>query len=175
MMACVFAVMISVTGYAKMHGGGFGGGDRLPPGKWWHVPQVSESLKLTAEEKTRLDTLFLEKQKAMISIKGEMATQRLDLETIMEQAEFDEAAALEKFEVIQGIGQNMWKKRIQFLIEVRKLLGKDRFVQLKSTFHRFHGPGKGKMRRGCPAKMGPPPDDSEGQTSRRGMRWGWGQ
>jgi Spy/CpxP family protein refolding chaperone len=173
MMACVFALMISVTGYAKMHGHGFGGGDRLPPGKWWHVPEVSKALNLTDEEKTRLDTLFLEKRKAMIAIKGEMATKHLDLEAIMEQAEFDETVALEKFEAIQKTGQNMWKNRFQFLIEVRKLLGKDRFIQLKTTFHRFHGHGKGKMRRGFP--QGPPSDDfSDDDRPQRGKRWGWG-
>ncbi|MBF0452258.1 MAG: periplasmic heavy metal sensor [Candidatus Magnetomorum sp.] len=174
-LACVCALMISATGYARMHGGGFGGGDRLPPGKWWHMPQMAETLKLTAEEKTRLDTLFLEKRKAMISFEGEMATQRLELETLMENADFDEAATLEKFEAIQGIGQNMWKKRIQFLIEVRKLLGKERFIQLKTTFHQFHGKGKGKMKKGCPAGMGPPPEDGEEGSPKGRMRWGWGQ
>ncbi|KPA10060.1 conserved hypothetical protein, secreted [Candidatus Magnetomorum sp. HK-1] len=170
LFTCVCVFLISSTGFAKMHGGGFSG-DRLPPGKWWHMPKVAESLKLTAEEKTRLDTLFLNNRKAMISLKGEMATQRLDLEVIMEKENFDEAAAMDQFTTMQDSGQKMWKQKFQFLIEVRKLLGKDRFMQLKTQFQQ-HG-GRHKMGKG----MGRPGPDGDGEMlqGKGKKKWGWGQ
>jgi len=115
------------------------GGGMLPPGKWWHMPKVVESLKITSAEQTFLDKLFLEKRKAIIAIKGEMATHRLDFETIMEKEPFDKGAAMDQFERTQEVGKKMWESRVKFLIEVRELLGKDRFMQLKTQFKQFHG------------------------------------
>ncbi|ETR65553.1 MAG: hypothetical protein OMM_14071 [Candidatus Magnetoglobus multicellularis str. Araruama] len=134
----VFVFVLSTTGYAKMHG-------LLPHGKWWHMPDVVKALKITEEEKTILDRTFLENRKAMITLKGEMSTKKLDMETLMESDPFDESGTLTQFESIQATGQKMWKTKVDFLIEVRKLLGKDRFMQLKSQFKRHH---RGKHRKG---------------------------
>jgi len=177
LITCICVFLISTTGFARMHGGGFGG-DRVPPGKWWHVPEIAESLKVTAEEKTKLDTLFLNNRKAMIGLKGEMATKRLDLETLMEKENFDEAAVMDQFTSMQESGQAMWKQKFQFLINVRKLLGKDRFMQLKSQFNQNHSrPHKGG--KGGKHRFGPGPGSDEDGAMREGRgkkSWGgWGQ
>jgi Spy/CpxP family protein refolding chaperone len=144
LLTCMCAFILTSTGFAKMGGHGF-----LPPGKWWHMPKVVESLKITDDEKTFLDQLFMEKRKAMIQVKSEMETKKLEMEAIMEKDPFDEDAALKKFETMHVAGQQMMKNKFKFVIEVRKLLGKDRFIQLKSQFRRFHhgkhGRGKGHM------------------------------
>jgi Spy/CpxP family protein refolding chaperone len=129
----MFAIILSSTGFAKMGGHGL-----LPPGKWWHMPKVIEALKITDDEKTFLDQLFLEKRKAMIKVKSEMQTKKLDMESIMEKEPFNEDDAMQQFESMHTIGQQMWKNKFKFVIEVRKLLGKDRFLQLKSQFRRLH-------------------------------------
>jgi len=153
LFTCLFALILSTTGYAKMGGPGL-----LPPGKWWHMPKIVESLKITDDEKTFLDQMFLEKRKAMIQVKGEMETKKLDMEAIMEKEPFDEEAAMTQFEAMHASGQKMWKNKFKFVIEVRKLLGKDRFMQLKSQFRRAHGKhrhgGRGHMRHGRGHKGG---------------------
>jgi len=157
LLTCMCAFILTSTGFAKMGGPGL-----LPPGKWWHMPKVVESLKITYDEKTFLDQLFMEKRKAMIQVKSEMETKKLELESIMEKDPFDEDAALKQFETMHVTGQQMMKNRFKFVIEVRKLLGKDRFMQLKSQFRRFHHGRHGKGRH-----MGPPP----GPHDRGPMDW----
>jgi len=154
LFACMCVLILSTTGYTKM--GGHGG--LLPPGKWWHMPKAVESLKITDDEKAFLDKMFMEKRKAMIQVKSEMETKKLDMEAIMEKDPLDEDAAMTQFEAIQQTGQKMWKNKFKFVIEVRKLLGKDRFMQLKTQFKRFHHGrhrhGKGHMGRGHGRKGG---------------------
>jgi Spy/CpxP family protein refolding chaperone len=140
LVTCLCVFILSTTGFAKMGGHGL-----LPPGKWWHMPEAVKKLKITDDEKTFLDQLFMEKRKAMIQVKGEMETKKLDMEAIMEKDPFDENAAMEQFEAMHESGQKMWKNKFKFVIEVRKLLGKDRFIQLKDQFRRFH---HGKHRHG---------------------------
>ena len=160
LLSCVFAIILSSTGFAKMGGHGL-----LPPGKWCHMPKMVEGLNITDEEKRFLDQLFLEKRKAMIQVKSEMQTKKLDMETIMEKDPFDEDAAMQQFEAMHVIGQKMWKNKFKFVIEVRKLLGKERFIQLKGQFSRFHRGKHGHGKRGPkhgrrgPGPNGPPPMD----------------
>jgi len=149
LFACMCVIILATTGYAKMgHGHGHG---LLPPGKWWHMPKIVERLKITDDEKNFLDQMFLENRKAMIQVKSEMETKKLDMESIIEKEPLDENAAMTQFDSIQETGKKMWKNKFKFVIEVRKLLGKDRFMQLKSQFRKFHH-GKhrhGKGRKGC--------------------------
>jgi len=166
--ACMCVFILSTSGFAKMGGHGL-----LPPGKWWNMPNVVKDLKITNDEKEFLDQMFLEKRKAMIQVKSDIETKKLDMEAIMEKEPFDEEAAMTQFNSIQVAGQKMWKNKIKFVIEVRKLLGKERFIQLKSQFKSFHHGrhrGKGKMGRGHGrhGRHGPP----HGPEGDRGpMKW----
>lgn len=157
LLICMCAFFLTSTGFAKM--GGPGGHGMLPPGKWWHMPKMVERLKITDDEKTSLDQLFMEKRKSMIKVKSEMESKKLELEAIMEKDPFDEDSALKQFEAMHVTGQQMMQNRFKFVLEVRKLLGKDRFMQLKSQFRRFHH-GRHGHRKG---RMGPPPGRSHGE------------
>ncbi|KPA15335.1 conserved hypothetical protein, secreted [Candidatus Magnetomorum sp. HK-1] len=135
---CV-SVIISSTGYANMQGSDF-----LPTKKWWHKPGVVKALKITHKEKTILDREFHEKQKTMIRIDGEMKIHKLDMEALIESEPLKEKAVMDKLENILDTSKKMYKKQLKFLIEVRKLLGKKRFMKLKNHYKKSHG----KYRRG---------------------------
>jgi Spy/CpxP family protein refolding chaperone len=154
-------LILSTSGFAKM------GHGLLPPGKWWHMPHAVKKLKITDDEKAFLDQLFLEKRKSRAQIKSEMETKKLDMEAMMEKEPFDEEAAMKQFESIQDTGKKMWKNKFKFVIEVRKLLGNERFMQLKSQFRRMergrrgHGPHghRGHRRPHGGPPPGPPGDN----------------
>jgi len=170
---CLF--FISSNLYAGMGGFGPGGhghggpkGDfHLPKGKWWRIPDIATKLNLTADEQTKLDEMFYEIKKNMIDTHSNIAKLRLNLEQLLEKDPLDESSCLENFEKIKAEKTKMGIERFKFLLEVRKLLGVDRFVQLKSSFHMFK---KGK-KRFCPYKDKPDDEEAPPEDTRKRKRW----
>ncbi|ETR68375.1 MAG: hypothetical protein OMM_10598, partial [Candidatus Magnetoglobus multicellularis str. Araruama] len=120
--------------------------EKLPPGKWWQMPDVVRTLKITNKEKTLLEQMFLKSRKTMIGIKSEMKIHELDMETLMESEPFNETAVKNKYSVILNTGIKLFEKQFDFLVEVRKLLGKNRFMQLRDHFHEKHRHKRGHPR-----------------------------
>ena len=102
----------------------------LPYGKWWHRPVVAEKLKLTSEEKHRLDELFLNSKRRMIDLRHGVQKERFELETILESPDFDESAFVERGDKWRHARMVLMAERLKLLGEVRKMLGQDRFRTL---------------------------------------------
>ena len=109
-------------------------GLKMPHGKWWRMPQVAKKLELTSEEQQKLDDLFVQSRRRMIDLKSNVQKEGLELEMILDQQNFDESACMDRFKKFQDARTNLTNERFRFLIEVRKLLGLDRYRQLKTEF-----------------------------------------
>ncbi|MDM8525595.1 periplasmic heavy metal sensor [Desulfococcaceae bacterium HSG8] len=107
----------------------------IPGGKWWRMPRVAKELTLTGEEQERLDSLFMENRLQMIDLKSALEKEKLELEAILDKKNFDESACMSHFNRLQEARQGLVTERFKFLVEVRKLLGNDRFQKLKVKFH----------------------------------------
>jgi Spy/CpxP family protein refolding chaperone len=130
-LICFFAV--SGIGLAK---GPCGMGElKLPHGKWWQLPEVAEKLDLTSEEQQKLDDLLVQNQRQLIDLKTNVQKDRLELEVILDQQNFDESVCMDRFKKFQYARTNLSNERFKFLVEVRKLLGRNRYRQLKTEFH----------------------------------------
>lgn len=152
LLTLVFVFALSSISMAR--GPGSRKEEGMPPGKWWKVPQVAERLSLTEEERQKLDTMYLEHQHRMIDLRSQVEKERLELEQLLDSTTFDPAASMERFKKWQETHKNLATERFQFLLQVRSLLGLDRFQVLKAQFwkHRMkerHGrrhPGDAAMR-----------------------------
>lgn len=133
----VFTFVVSTTGFAIMQDI-----EKLPPGKWWKNPDIVRYLKITDKEKSSLDQMYREKKKSMISIKAVMESQKLDMEALMDRDPLNETAIKDKYRAMLNEGMNLFEKQFEFLLEVRKLLGKNRFAHLKKYFHKKHWTGR---------------------------------
>jgi Spy/CpxP family protein refolding chaperone len=154
-MICFFAA--SGIGLARERCGM--GEFKVPHGKWWQMPGVAKKLGLTSEEQQKLDDLFLRSRRQMIDLTSSVQKEKLELEMILDEQNFDEPACRDRFKKFQHARTNVANERFGFLIEVRKLLGHDRYRQLKTEFrergmHRMKGPegcrGPLNGRRGIP-------------------------
>jgi hypothetical protein len=71
----------------------------------------------------------------MIDHMGELKKGQLALEQFIENENLDEAACKDRFQKVLEARNKISTERYSFLIEVRKLLGFERFVQLKPRFY----------------------------------------
>jgi len=113
------------------------------------MPQVAKKLELTSKKQQKFDDLFVQSRRRMIDLKSNVEKEKLELEMILDQQDFDESACMDRFKKFQDARTKLANERFRFLIEVRKLLGLDRYRQLKTEFrdrrvHRMKGQQEGK-------------------------------
>lgn len=106
----------------------------VPRGKWWKMPRLAEELKLADEEKDKLDDLFLNYRRKVIDIKNVMERGWLELDNLLEKESLDEAAAMEEFAKVKTARSDLATEGFRFLLEVRKILGPERYQRLKASF-----------------------------------------
>jgi len=141
--------LLATPGICLARGHGGMEGLKMPHGKWWQMPEVAKKLGLTSEEQQKLDDLFVQSRRQMIDLKSNVEKEKLELEMILDQQDFNESACMDRFKKFQDARNKLVNERFRFLVEVRKLLGLDRYRQLKTEFrdrrgHRMQGQQEGK-------------------------------
>ncbi|MCD6571566.1 MAG: periplasmic heavy metal sensor [Deltaproteobacteria bacterium] len=111
--------------------------EKTPPGKWWRIPRVSEHLNLSDQEKRELDKLYVDNRRKLIELKSILERERFELENLLEQETLDEAAVMEQFKKLEGARANLAIERFRFLLQVRKIIGFERFQRLKMLSRKF--------------------------------------
>ena len=135
-LTAVFFLALSGMSFAK--GPGAMGGFKMPYGRWWQKPEIAEELDLTADEQEKLDVLFLESQRALIDLRSNVQRQELELEALLEQADFDRRACIDQFDRRVDARSEVARRRFAFHVEVRELLGLDRYRELRATLRDRH-------------------------------------
>ena len=102
-----------------------------PAGRWWRLPQVAAQLNLSEQEKQQLDSLYLENRKKLIDLKSSLERERLVLEDIMDNEPLNEQQAFEQFRKLNKVRSILVEERFRYFLEVRKIIGSDRFQKLK--------------------------------------------
>jgi len=128
-LICFF--MLSGISMARDKGYSRDGIDDLPRGKWWRMPEVANELKISPDEQAKLDDLFFKHQNQMIDHKSALKKEQIALEWFIEKETLDESACKDQFQKVLEARNTLSTERYNFLIEVRKLLGYERFLQLK--------------------------------------------
>ncbi|MDH3975123.1 MAG: periplasmic heavy metal sensor [Deltaproteobacteria bacterium] len=131
--------MSGQRGGDNMKGPGRGGSQggmkgNMPPGQWWRMPGAAEKLGLGREEQKRLDELYMTHRREMITLKGDVEKEKLEFEYLIDKETIDEQAVKGQFEKLHNARGKMSMARFSFLLEVRKILGYERYQKLKSEF-----------------------------------------
>jgi Spy/CpxP family protein refolding chaperone len=131
----LMTLIVLFAAAAAAHARPFGKGDfNLPHGKWWQNKQVITQLKLTEEEQAKLNELFVGSQRRMFDLKSNVDKERFEVEQQLEQAEINEAAIKDHYNNLTQAQNILSAERFTFLLEVRKLLGLERYQVLKTKF-----------------------------------------
>jgi hypothetical protein len=122
----------------------FAAPDGMPSGKWWHNPRIIEKIKISAEEKQHLDNFFIESRRKRIDLKSLVEKEKLELENLIESKILDKEVLLKQFNKLEKARTDLSTEIFDFLIQTRKILGYERFVQLKGLYREMRwgrGPG----------------------------------
>lgn len=159
-IAIAAAGLLLFIGIVLAHGFGYEQGCCMMSGeKWWQNPDYAKKLALTDKEKTALDNLYTENAKKMIDLRAAMQKDALNISQILDTQNMDEETALAKFKEHQNSHLTMAEEHFKYLLEVRKIIGVERFQQLRAinncNFGYGMSPGYGRgIGRGMGKRMG---------------------
>jgi hypothetical protein len=101
-------------------------------GKWWNNSSMAEELKLTDSERKILDEKYTESRRRMIDLKTEVEKERLELDIILDQQDANKDRISERYDSLEKARSKLSKERFGLLIEVREIIGTERFQELKA-------------------------------------------
>ena len=113
------------------------GMQNVPHGKWWQNPEVSGQMDLTKEEIGNLDKAYLDNRRNLIDLKGKLEKECLELEALFESKELNETEVMKRFGQMENARAQLSAERFRFLLEVRKVIGLERYRTLKTIFDKF--------------------------------------
>jgi Spy/CpxP family protein refolding chaperone len=109
----------------------------MPSGKWWHNAKISRNLKLSGEEKAKLDGLYSQSRLRLIELKSMVEKERFKLENLMESKAMDDASVQRQFNKLEKARNKLANERLTFMVGVRRIIGANRFQQLKVSYKRW--------------------------------------
>ena len=109
----------------------------LPLGQWWHNSRIIRYLNLKNSEIQQLDQLFKSSRRNLIDLKNEVKKKRFQLDVLLDSGKISDKAVKKQFKRLERARSQLSSERLQFMMEVRKIIGPQRFQQLKSSFRRF--------------------------------------
>lgn len=95
---------------------------------------MSEQLNLSEEEKRELDEVFIESRRKLIGLISSVDIEQFELQNLFEIKTLYEAAVMEQFERLENARTSLGAKHFNLLLEIRKIIGFERFQRLK-LFH----------------------------------------
>jgi Spy/CpxP family protein refolding chaperone len=119
---------------------------QVPLGKWWRHPSTVKNLNLTQKEMDSLDAAFDARARKFIELKHAIELAQFDMDQMMLDEPLDESALMAQFNKLETVRSNLSKERFQYYVQVRKLLGPERFQKIKTFRKRMHKQDK-KMRK----------------------------
>jgi len=109
-------------------------GEEIYPGKWWRIPQVAEKLALTDAQQRQLDELFMDNRGKLVELKSALERERTELNVLLEKEPVNEAAVMAQLKKLEAARTDLSSERLRFGLEVRKILGYEKFQDLKTFF-----------------------------------------
>jgi len=103
----------------------------FPPGKWWHNPQASEKLNLSDEEIKMLDKEFVDSRRKLIKLKSIVESEQFELDNLFDSESINQKEAMKQFDKLQQAKKSLSTEHFRLILEVRNILGLERFRQLK--------------------------------------------
>lgn len=139
--AVIIAVLIMVLPSMAMAQGG-------RAGRWWSMPNLAGQLNLSEQEKTKLDDLFQSNRTRLIDMRSAVEKEQVALEDLMNKDPLNEGKIIAQYKRLDKARAAMAEERFKYFLEVRKILGAERFQKLSlsaQTYHRGRGGPMGGM------------------------------
>lgn len=133
------------------------------PGRWWRIPAIAERLELEDSHKRRLDDLYEQDRKTLAELKDKIQRERAVLDGMLDEDPLRESAVMSQLRKLEAVRTSLSEERVRYVIEVRKVLGPERYGQLKQFLRQEREERKERPPRPYPWRKywGPPATPSE--------------
>ncbi len=112
-------------------------GQEVPAGKWWYNTRIQKNLNLSQNEIDQLDGLFARSRRKLIKLKSEVENEQFELDQLLGKKKVDDGEVKKQFKKLEKARNKLANERLQFVVGVRNILGRDRFQQLKSNYKKW--------------------------------------
>jgi len=106
------------------------GAQDAPSGRWWNSPRITKALNLTSGEKQRLESAYRDSRRKLIQKKSRVEAEQFELENLMGQRKINEKAIRAQNRKLEKARSDLANEKFAFVIEVRKIIGHERFQRL---------------------------------------------
>lgn len=117
----------------------FAQGKEIPPGRWWHIPYFAEQLEIDDKQKDELDKLFDHNRQRLAELKKQVEEQKSELLKAIDEEHLNESSAIAQMKTLESTRTLLAATHFSYSLEVRKLLGHDRFQRLKTLYRKWPG------------------------------------
>jgi hypothetical protein len=111
-------------------------GQDMVDGKWWQSKRIAEELKITDDEKSRLNDTYTASRRELITLKSNVEKERFELDNLLDQRDAKKKDIVGQFDRLEAARSNLSAERFNLLLAVRDIVGIERYQQLKAL-HRM--------------------------------------
>jgi len=135
----------------------------LPPADWWHDPQLSGAVNLTADQYTALDTLSKNQPSDLDKLRRDVGMASRDLRTLRETDKPSQNDIMTAGNRVQSLRAEIYSRELHVLADERAILTQQQWMTLQRQLESQRSQERGGYGR------------DGGYGGRRGGRGGWGR
>ena len=115
----------------------------LPPGKWWHRPEVVRSLGLSPQQRTQLDEIVQRTAPELIDLKADVEKKAIVLRGQLDRPSLDRASIQHAAEQVSRARGRLFERELMMLIDMRGVLEDDQWSRFRTFLDRRGARGMG--------------------------------
>ena len=95
---------------------------QLPPGKWWRRPEIVQSLGLSEDQQTRLETVFRGSANDLIDLKAQVDKANVALRGELDQPQLNRQAIQRDAVRLSEARAHLFERELMMLVDMRAVL-----------------------------------------------------
>ena len=116
-------------------------GQQLPPGKWWHRPEVVTRLGLTSDQRDRLDEVLRRSAPELVELRDEMERNASALREQLDRPDLDRDAVRKAAEDVSSARARLFERELMMLVDMRRELRDEQWNRFRALIESRPGQG----------------------------------
>lgn len=116
-------------------------GQQLPPGKWWHRPEVVTRLALTPDQRDRLDEVLRRSAPELVELRDEMEKNATALREQLDRPKLDREAVRKAAEEVSSARARLFERELMMLVDMRRELRDEQWNRFRALIESRPGQG----------------------------------
>jgi hypothetical protein len=110
---------------------------QLPPGRWWHRPEVVSTLSLTEDQQSKLDAIFASAANDLIDAKADVDKAEVALRSELDQPQLNRANIQKIAARLNEARNRRFSRELMMLVDMRGVLSDQQWTRMRTTLDRM--------------------------------------